>query len=133
MRPPAVLLACIVVFGGCGTSDDRGQARGVVESFYDALRHDRAQEACDQLSAAAVEQLESQTEQSCRGVITRLDHEGGAVVDVHVFITSAKVDLRNGESAFLNRERTGWKVTALGCKPEEGKLRDHPFECELDV
>ena len=133
MRCALVSIALLAALSGCGTSDDRDQARGVVERFYDAIRHDRAEEACDQLSATAVKQLESQTEQSCRGVITRLEFEGGAIVDVHVFITNAKVDLRNGESAFLNREPTGWKVTAFGCKPEEGKPRDRPFECELEV
>lgn len=129
----AAALAAAVAVVGCGTSDDRDQARGVVERFYDALRHDRAQDACAQLSAATASQLESQTGQSCRGVITRLDYDGGAIIDTQVYITNAKVDQRNGESTFLGREPTGWKITALACKPADGKPRDRPFECEVEA
>ncbi len=126
-------VAATAVLLGCGTADDRDQARGVVERFYDAVRHQRSEEACAQLSAAAVKQLESQTQQSCRGVIARLDYQGGAVVDVDVYITNAKVDLRNGESAFLSREPAGWKLTALACTPEEGKPRHRPLDCEVET
>lgn len=133
MRGSIVLGALVALAAGCGTSDDRDQARGVVERFYDAVRHDRAQDACAQLSAATVEELESQTGQSCRGVIMRLEYVGGAIVDVRVYITNAKVDLSGGESAFLNREPEGWKLTAIGCKPEDGKPRDRPFDCEAEA
>jgi uncharacterized protein YceK len=132
MRPLVALLA-LLTLAGCGTSDDRGQARSVVERFYDAVRNDRADEACAQLSSAAVEQLESQTQQSCSGAVTRLDLQGGAVVDAHVYLTNAKVDLRSGESAFLGREPSGWRISALACRPEEGKPRDRPYECELEA
>jgi ATP-dependent helicase YprA (DUF1998 family) len=133
MRRALVSLVLLASLAGCGTSDDRDQARGVVERFYDAIRDDRAEEACDQLSATAVKELESQTEQSCRGVITRLDYDGGAIVATEVYITNARVEQRNGESTFLNREPTGWKITAIACKPEQGKPRDRPLECEVEA
>jgi hypothetical protein len=132
-RSALLLLALVAVLPGCGTSDDRAQARGVVERFYDAVRHDRAEEACAQLSDSTVKQLESQSGQSCPGVITRLHYTGGAVVAARVYITNAKVDLRNGESAFLDRDPTGWKISAVGCRPEEGKPRDRPFQCEAEA
>jgi len=128
---PTLLL--VLVAAGCGTADDREQAVGVVERFYDAVRHDRAEEACAQLSTAAMTQLESQAQQSCTGAIARLEYEGGGIVDAHVYITNAKVDLRNGESAFLSRETDGWKITALACRPEEGKPRDRPYACEMEA
>jgi hypothetical protein len=127
----AILAA--VSLAGCGTADDEAQSRQVVERFYDAVRHDRGEEACAQLSSDARKELESQTEQSCRGVITRLEYEGGAIVGVHVFMTNAKVDLRNGESAFLDRQPEGWRLSAVGCKPEEGKPQDRPFDCEVEA
>jgi hypothetical protein len=126
-----MVLACMAA--GCGTSDDRDQARGVVERFYEAVRDDRAEDACAQLSAATVKELESQTQQSCAGVITRFEYEGGAIVDTQVYVTNAKVDLRGGESTFLNREPTGWKITAVACRPEEGKPRDRPYDCEVEA
>lgn len=133
-RPTALpLLALALLAGGCGTSDDRRDARAVVERFYDAVRSDDGETACQQLSAGAASQLESQAERSCAGAITALSYEGGAVVGVQVYVTSAKVDLRNGESAFLDREPDGWRLSAVACAPEDGKPRDRPFECEVEA
>ena len=129
---PLLLLAALLA-GGCGTSDDRDEARAVVERFYEAIRDDDAEAACAELGEALLEQVESQTEQSCRGVITRLEYEGGAIVAAEVYITNAKVDLSSGESAFLSRESGGWKLSAIGCKAEKGKPADRPFECEAEA
>ena len=126
-------LLSLVLLAGCGTSDDRDQARGVVERFYDAVRQDRAEDACAQLSAATVKELESQTEQSCEGVITRLEYDGGAIESVEVYVTNAKVDLRSGESTFLSREPAGWKITGVACKAVEGKPADRPLDCEVEA
>jgi hypothetical protein len=127
------ILVLVAALAGCGTSDDREQARGVVARFYDAVRHDRAREACAQLSDSTVKELESQSGQSCAGVITRLHYTGGAIRGAEVYITNAKVDLRGGESALLDREPSGWKLTAVGCRPEEGKPRDRPLQCEVQA
>ena len=132
-RAAAVLVLAALVAAGCGTSDDRDQARATVERFYDAVREDDGAGACEQLSESLLEQVESQTENECDNVITRLEYDGGAIVETRVFITNAKVDLRSGESAFLGREDDGWKLTAIGCKAEEGKPADRPFECEAEA
>ena len=76
--------------GGCGTADDRDQARGVVQRFYHALEEGRGRDACTDLSAATVAQLESQSGQRCARVVTRLELEGGAVAETEVFITNAQ-------------------------------------------
>jgi len=52
---------------------------------------------------------------------------------VEVFATNAKVDLSSGESAYLSPEPAGWKLSAIGCKPEEGKPRDRPLDCEVEA
>ena len=134
MFRPALLLLVLAALlaGGCGTQDDRDEARATVERFYDAIREDDGEAACEELGESLLEQVESQTEQSCRGVITRLEYEGGEIVGTEVYITNAKVDLRSGESAFLSREPDGWKLSAIGCKAEKGKPADRPFECEVD-
>jgi hypothetical protein len=126
-----VLLAAALA--GCGTSDDRDQARSVVERFYEAVREDDGVGACAQLSDATVEQLEGQTQQSCDSVITRLEFEGGAIVRTEVFVTNAKVDLRSGESTFLSRDPTGWKISALACQPIGGRPSDQPYDCEVEA
>jgi hypothetical protein len=130
----AFLLAVLVaIAAGCGTSDDRDQARETVERFYAAIEADDAEAACAELGESLLEQVESQTQQSCRGVITRFDYDGGAVDATEVYVTNAKVNLDSGESAFLSRERDGWKLSAIACKPEKGKPRDRPFECEAEA
>jgi hypothetical protein len=131
MRWPLVL-ALALTMAGCGTNDDRNQARQVVERFYDAVRHDRGDEACDLITPGLADAIESQTEQSCEGVITRLDYEGGGVEDVQVFITTAKVDLNRGESAFLDRGVAGWRLTAIGCIAEGDEPLDKPMDCQAE-
>ena len=128
-----VPLALLALLAGCGTSDDRDQARAVVERFYEAVRAGDGAAACAELGASLLEQVESQTEQQCDEAITRLEYEGGVIVAAEVYITNAKVDLGTGESAFLGREDDGWKLTAIGCKAAKGKPADRPFECEVEA
>ena len=133
---PRVLLlaaALALLVGGCGSSDDRDQARETVERFYAAIGDDEPEVACEQLGESTLEQLESQTGQPCEGVITRLSYESGEVTRTQVYITNAKVDLDSGESAFLSRESDGWKLSAIACKAEEGKPADRPLECEVEA
>lgn len=132
-RRVVALVPVLLALGGCGTSDDRAEVRTVVEAFYDAVRQDRPDEACARLSESTLEQLESRSGRSCAAVITRLEYEGGAIVDVQVYATNAKVDLRNGESAFLSREADGWRLSAIACRPEEGLPRDRPYDCEAEA
>jgi hypothetical protein len=55
-----------------------------------------------------------------------------SVARAQVYITSAKVDLADGESAFLDRTPAGWKLAAVGCKPKGSKPADRPYDCELE-
>ena len=128
-----LLLLAALVAGGCGTADDRDQARATVERFYEAVRSDDGEGACGELSQSLREQVESQTQQPCAGVITRFDYAGGVIAGTEVYITNAKVDLRSGESAFLGREKGGWKLSAIACTAEKGKPADRPFECEAEA
>jgi hypothetical protein len=50
-----------------------------------------------------------------------------------VFVTNAKVELTGGDSAFLNREPAGWRLTAVGCKAEQGDPKDTPLDCEVEA
>jgi hypothetical protein len=128
----AVSLLLLALLAGCGTSDDREQARATVERFYAAVGSGDAEAACAELGESLREQVESQTGEPCRVAITSFDYEGGAIDRVQVFVTNAKVDLDSGESAFLGREPDGWRLTALACKAERGKPADRPFECEAE-
>ena len=127
----SLVLAALAV-AGCGTSDDRDEARAATERFYAAIEADDGEAACAELGDPLLEQVESQTEQPCADVIARLEYDGGAVDRTEVYVTNAKVDLTSGESAFLSREADGWKLSAIGCKAEKGKPADRPFECEVE-
>jgi N-methylhydantoinase A/oxoprolinase/acetone carboxylase beta subunit len=136
VRRPAVVVVpvlAVVLLSGCGVGDDRAAARESTERFYAAIRADEGQAACAQLSEDTVKQLESQSGQSCADVVTRLSYEGGEIERVQVYATDAKVDLTSGESAFLSPDQGEWKLSGIGCKPEEGKPRDRPFDCEVEA
>jgi hypothetical protein len=132
MRVTVCALLLVAAAAGCGTSDDRDQARGVVVRFLHALEEGRGAAACTDLSRATVAQLESQSGQRCARAVTRLDLGGGEVTATEVFVTNARVGLSSGESAYLGRERAGWRISAVGCRPERGKPRDRPLECEVE-
>jgi hypothetical protein len=131
LAPAIVLLAGLA---GCGTggSAERKEVSGIVTRFYSAIEADDGDRACDLLSQDTLEQLESQSEQTCHSVITRLDLHPAPVAASHVFITNAQVRLANDELAFLGREPEGWKLTAIGCQPGAGKPRNRPAECQVE-
>ncbi|HEV2812537.1 MAG TPA: hypothetical protein VGW10_04725 [Solirubrobacteraceae bacterium] len=127
------VLAVLALLAGCGTSDDRDEARATTDRFYEAIRADDGDAACAELGESLLEQVESQTQRACEDVITEFEYEGGTIAETEVYITNAKVDLDSGESAFLSRETDGWKLSAIACKAEKGKPADRPFECEVEA
>ena len=133
MRSLVPMLSLAVALSGCGVAPDSDEVQAVTVSFYDALRDDRGRDACELLGEATVQALESQESRPCREAITALGHDGGDIANVHVFVTSAKVDLSTGESVFLNREPGGWKLSALACRVEDGKPRDRPLDCQVEA
>jgi hypothetical protein len=125
---PAAVLALFLA--GCGTGDDRDQAQATTERFYAALRAHDGTRACAQLSQDTVSSLEQQASKPCRLAVRDLQLKGGRVLRTRVYITNAIVDLSADEHAFLGREPTGWKLSAVGCRFDKGKPRDRPADCE---
>jgi hypothetical protein len=128
-----VVLACLAL-SGCGTGGraESKEVGGIVSRFYSAIRAKDGVRACELLSQDTLDQLESQSQQTCHSVITRLDLHPAPVAAAHVFITNAQVRLANDELAFLGREPGGWKLTAIGCQPGPGKPRNRPADCEVE-
>lgn len=126
---PLLLVALV----GCGQDGAGSDARATVARFYDTLAQGRTGAACSQLTAAAVAQLESQSGEPCeRAVVELRPQERPTVSGAHVYVTSAHVSLRDGESAFLDREPEGWRLSAIGCEPTEGPPTEVPLDCELE-
>jgi hypothetical protein len=124
-------LLCLAL-AGCGVADDRGQARAATERFYDAFRHHDGAAACAELSEPAAQALVDQQGKDCARAVTELNLKGGAVEHVEVYVTSAKVDLGEHVSAFLDRGPSGWKLSAVSCA-HGSRPADHPFTCELEA
>jgi hypothetical protein len=118
---------------GCGQSDDRAQARGVAERFFAAIRSGDGAAACGELSSDTRKKLEADEQKPCREAIGGLDIEPGALTRLELFLTNAKADLANGDSAFLSLTAQGWRLSAVGCKPGDGPPADVPMDCELEA
>jgi hypothetical protein len=126
----AALLAASLA--GCGTQGDRTEVRGAVEAFLTALRTGDGRHACGQLSQDTVQQLVQQEQAPCEKAVAQLKLKPGPVTRVQVFVTNAKVDLASGESEFLDRDRAGWKLSAVGCEVQ-GKPADRPYDCQAEA
>jgi hypothetical protein len=133
VRSLVLVVGLAALVAGCGQGDDREEVRAVSQRFSTALAEREGAVACAQLSENLVRRLESQEGEPCPQAILGLGLSNGQPVAVDAFITNAKVDLTGGQSAFLDRSREGWRLSALGCRPEEGKPADRPFECEVEA
>jgi hypothetical protein len=71
--------------------------------------------------------VERSERRACGEAITGLDLSPTAPVRTRLYLTSAWVRLSNGESAFLDQTPTGWRISAIGCRPRP----QQPFECEV--
>jgi hypothetical protein len=133
-RAPAVAaVAAAVGLAGCGQGGSRAEIRGTTDGFFAALQRGDGAAACARLGADAVAQLISEEQEPCARAVTSLKLRPGAVRRVQVYITNAKVDLAGGASAFLQRTTNGWRLSAIGCRPAEGKPADVPYDCELEA
>jgi hypothetical protein len=128
MRRTSVVLLCLpaVALAGCGTSADRAQSRAAVQALYAAVqRHDGAA-ACAQMSPSLRQQIVHDSGSSCAKAVLDFDLRPGRPTTVHVYADAAQVRLTGGDTAFLDDTRQGWRVEAVGCRPQ-GK---GPYECE---
>jgi hypothetical protein len=132
-KPLGLLALALLLVGcaGCGRSGDRDKVGALTERFLRSAADGRGSVACPALSSAAIEQLESQEGKRCARAVTSLHLAPSRVTRAQVYIVNAKVDLADGDSAFLSYTREGWRLDAVGCRPSSGKPADRPFECEL--
>ena len=127
-----LLLLCLGATG-CGRGGDRAQATRVAERFFSAVGSGDGATACAQLSADTRKALEEEEGKPCREAIGGLSIDAGSPAKVALYLTNAKADLDNGESAFLSQTADGWRLSAVGCKPGDGPPTDAPMDCELEA
>jgi len=127
-----LLLLCLVATG-CGRGADREQATEVAERFLQAVGGGDGAVACSLLADDTRKALEDEEQQRCPEAIGSAEVEAGSPTTVELYITNAKADLDNGESAFLSLTPDGWRVSAAGCKRGDGPPADAPMDCELEA
>jgi hypothetical protein len=134
VRPALIVALTLVAAGasGCGQSSNRDTVRTTTERFLAAYKAGQGKTACVALSKDTIKELESQEMKSCPDAIGQVKIDGGAVKSIEVTVTNAKVDLSSGETVFLSEQSNGWRISALGCKPQ-GERTNTPFDCELQA
>jgi hypothetical protein len=83
------------------------------------------QTRCGLLAPATLTSVEQSS--PCEEQIGHLPLQGGPVHSVQVWGGEAQVKL-GGDTVFLTRTSTGWKVTAALCQPRG----DAPYDCQVD-
>jgi hypothetical protein len=128
MRRTLLVLLCLpaAALVACGTNTDRDQSRAAVQALYAAVqRHDGAA-ACAQMSASLRRQIAHDSGSPCAKAVLDFTLHGGTPAAVRVYADAAEVRLAGGDTAFLGDTHEGWRVQAVGCRPQgEG-----PYECE---
>jgi hypothetical protein len=132
-RLPIAFLSLVFALAGCGRGDDVAATQAVAERFFAAVQSGDGERACAQLSPDTRAELESREQRACRDAVTELQLEGGRVARVEIYVTNAKVELSGGEAAFLDQGEEGWRLSAVGCRAEDGKPADRPYDCELEA
>jgi hypothetical protein len=120
------LLLLVAGTTGCGTGADRDQARAAAQALYTAAqRHDGAT-ACAQMSPSLRTQLVEDHGSPCAKAVLKLNLHGHMPMAVRVYANAAEVEIAGGDTVFLGDTREGWRVEALGCRPQG----PGPYECE---
>jgi hypothetical protein len=126
----ALLVAIFAVLAsGCGTDSSSADARRVVQSFYAALQRHDGGAACELLSDDTRSSLETSEKKPCDQAVFSLGLSPSRVVRLRVYVTSAEATLDRGEAVFLDQDHQGWKISAVGCKPQH----EQPYDCQLEA
>jgi hypothetical protein len=126
----AALAVLVLALCGCGRSGDRQTVRGIALQFYAAVDRHEGARACALLSAETRKALEDQESESCEKAVAHLDLTGGPVGKVSVYSTEAAVELRGGDTVFLQDTKQGWRIAAAGCRPSGN---EEPADCDLEA
>ena len=133
MRRSLALLVVAVGVAGCGRGGDRADARAVTVRFLTALERGDGTVACAQLSPDTRAALVDEEQKPCREAVGSLGLQTSPVTRLQLYVTNAKADLANGDSAFLSQGAQGWRLSAVGCRPARGKPADAPYDCALEA
>jgi hypothetical protein len=134
MRPILVrgslVLAAALALAGCAGGEDDEAAGQVAERFYAAVDSRDGGAACERLAQSTRDALEQEEKMPCAKAVLSLELSGSQAESASVWVTSAQVRLRGGDTVFLDETADGWRVAAAGCRPQPGE--EQPYECEVE-
>jgi hypothetical protein len=125
LRAGLVLAAVVATMATAGCA---GLQQPEVEQVAAAFMESGPVDRCVLLAPATVAALEHDESAPCADALGQLDLPGGQVVSSAVWGENAQVRL-TGDTLFLTRTDTGWKVAAAGCTPHG----EAPYLCRLDA
>jgi hypothetical protein len=126
-RTVLAVLAVVCFSAAACTPAEAPSARAAGEAFQTALRSHQGNAACQLLSDEARGNLESGSGKRCAQAIAGLGLPVGMISSVEVWGGNSQVRLDTGV-LFLAQFKTGWKVTAAGCRPRS----DQPYDCDVE-
>jgi hypothetical protein len=124
-----VTLVCVLalVTGCSSVGPDPARADSAAQSFHRELADEQPAAACELLAPRTQQELEQDAHTSCPQALADAGLPPAATVTTtDVYGSDARVVLE-GDTVFLARFGTLWKVTAAGCKPRTGL----PYDCDV--
>ncbi|MFI9150984.1 hypothetical protein [Streptomyces sp. NPDC053367] len=122
------LVAVAAGLAGCATLGERETAASrAAQRFAESVRREDGPRACAALAPETRQELEQSAESPCPEALLQEDLSyRGRVRSVQVYGQQAQVVL-DGDTLFLSRFPTGWRVTAAGCEPRPQR----PYQCQV--
>jgi hypothetical protein len=121
------LAAVAGLVAGCATAGDEADVKAAAADFLQAVRDADGERACADLVPQAQSGLET-GDSRCAEEILKLGLKTGSLRKTEIWGDRARVQA-DGDTIFLTRWATAWKVTAAGCTPRSGR----PYECEVEA
>lgn len=120
-------LVPLLALGACGVGAQDDAALDAAARFHRAYAAGDGAAACATLAPRTRSDLEQSAGKPCLDAVLEEDvPDAGEPLRVHVFGTQAEVKYP-GETTFLARFRSGWRVMAAGCRAQP----DRPYDCVI--
>ncbi|HEY8456354.1 MAG TPA: hypothetical protein VIL34_12215 [Actinopolymorphaceae bacterium] len=130
VRPVPVVVTAVALLTslvGCSDAAERREAATeAARAFHAAVAQRNGARACAWLARETVAGLEKAVKLPCaRAVLTQDVARLGKLREVRVAGDQAQVAF-TGDTVFVGRYETGWKVVAAGCRPRN---KGQSYEC----
>ena len=118
----------LALAAGCSSvGPDASLSGSAARRFHEALADNQDAAACELLAPGTREELEQSAKTSCPQSLADADlPDAATVTTTDVYGLNARV-VMDGDTVFLARFGSQWKVTAAGCKARPGL----PYDCDV--